>query len=192
MKQQKDELHEYLKEFQDPENGKINYVEMAMDLRGFNYDLETNEGVLPKKPNSISSGRASFAGKASRYNVLEDDFIVLDSQHVPQNKLETIERQMIKVNRYIQDKYETPEGLTQALKSYAEKEKNGNLSVDQFKDFLKESLKSEIIDRKVSKRDLEGFLSAFVYNKYGATCVEKVAPLVFEKDANALSLKIAS
>jgi hypothetical protein len=99
---------------------------------------------------------------------------------------------MIKVNRYIQDKYETPEGLTQALKSYAEKEKNGNLSVDQFKDFLKESLKSEIIDRKVSKRDLEGFLSAFVYNKYGATCVEKVAPLVFEKDANALSLKIAS
>lgn len=69
MKQQKDELHDYLKEFQDPENGKINYVEMAMDLKGFNYDLETNEGVYPKKPNSISSGRASFAGKASHYNL---------------------------------------------------------------------------------------------------------------------------
>lgn len=48
------------------------------------------------------------------------------------------------------------------------------------------------MDRKVSKRDLEGFLSAFVYNKYGATSVEKVAPLIFEKDANSLSLKIAS
>jgi len=57
---------------------------------------------------------------------------------------------------------------------------------------LKESLKSEIIDRKVSKRDLEGFLSAFVYNKYGPTCGEKVASLVIEKDANALSRKIAS
>ncbi|MFO0116915.1 MAG: hypothetical protein ACK521_04640 [bacterium] len=83
MKQQKDELHDYLKEFQDPNNGKINYVEMAMDLRGFNYDLETNEGILPKKPNSISSGRASFAGKAGSLNLLEDDFIVLNSQQVP-------------------------------------------------------------------------------------------------------------
>jgi hypothetical protein len=30
---------------------------------------------------------------------------VLDSQRVPNNKLESIERQMIKVNRYIQDKF---------------------------------------------------------------------------------------
>lgn len=64
--------------------------------------------------------------------------------------------------------------------------------MDQFKDFLKENLQAEIMDRKISKADLEGFLSAFVYNKYGATNVEKVATLVFEKDANALSLKIAS
>ena len=48
-----------------------------------------------------------------------------------------------------------------------------------------------MLDRKVSKRDIEGFLSAFVYNKYGATCVDKIAPLVFEKDANTLSLKLA-
>jgi len=54
-------------------------VDLAMDLRGFNYDLETNEGIMPKKPNSISSGRASFAGKAGQLNLLEQDFIVLDS-----------------------------------------------------------------------------------------------------------------
>lgn len=60
MKQQKDELHDYLKDFQDPETGKINYAEMAVDLRGFNYDLETNEGILPKAAHSISSGRASI------------------------------------------------------------------------------------------------------------------------------------
>ncbi|MFO0116916.1 MAG: hypothetical protein ACK521_04645 [bacterium] len=48
------------------------------------------------------------------------------------------------------------------------------------------------MDRKISKHDLEGFLSAFVYNKYGATNVEKIAPLVFERDANSLSLKLAS
>jgi hypothetical protein len=35
-------------------------------------------------------------------------------------------------------------------------------------------------------------LSAFNYNKYGATSIDKIAPLVFEKDANLLSLTIAS
>jgi hypothetical protein len=49
-----------------------------------------------------------------------------------------------------------------------------------------------MLDRKVTKRDIEGFLSAFVYNKYGATNIDKIAPLVFEKDANTLSLKLAS
>ena len=37
---------------------------MAADLRGFNYDMETNEGILPKTPNSISSGRHSYFGAA--------------------------------------------------------------------------------------------------------------------------------
>ena len=92
MKQQREELHEYLLEFQDQESGKINYVDMAMDLRQFNYDLETNEGILPKKPSSISSGRASFFGKAAAKNIFNDDYIILDSQQVPQNKLEIIER----------------------------------------------------------------------------------------------------
>ena len=50
----------------------------------------------------------------------------------------------------------------------------------------------ELIDRKVTRRDIEGFLSAFVYNKYGATSIDKIAPFVFEKDANTLSLKLAS
>lgn len=90
MKQQRDELHDYLKDFQDPETGRINYVDMAMDLRNFNYDLETNEGVLPRGPNSISSGAGSIAGKVESGH--DDDFVVLDSQRVPQNKLEAIER----------------------------------------------------------------------------------------------------
>jgi hypothetical protein len=75
-----------------------------VDLRGFNYDLETNEGIIPRRPNSISSGAASIAGKKSRYDA-KSDYLVLDSQRVPNNKLESIERQMIKVNRYIQDKF---------------------------------------------------------------------------------------
>jgi len=57
---------------------------------------------------------------------------------------------------------------------------------------MKENLNQEIMDRKISKHDLEGFLSAFVYNKYGAANIDKISPLVFEKDANKLSLTLAS
>jgi len=62
MKDEKEELHEYLLMFQDESSGKIKYRELAADLRGFNFDLETNEGVIPKSAQSITSGRRSYFG----------------------------------------------------------------------------------------------------------------------------------
>ena len=53
----KSELHEYLMQFQDEKSGKIDYQQLAMDLRGFNYDNETNLGIIPRSQRSISSGR---------------------------------------------------------------------------------------------------------------------------------------
>lgn len=50
---------------------------MAMDLRNFNYDLETNEGILPKGPNSITSGAGSIQGKTISGG--GEDYVVLDS-----------------------------------------------------------------------------------------------------------------
>ena len=92
MQQQKEELHEYLMMFQDEASGKIKYSEMAADLRSFNYNNETNEGIIPKSAQSISSGRRSYFGALVQRNVFNDDMVVLDSQSVPANKLDTIER----------------------------------------------------------------------------------------------------
>lgn len=99
---------------------------------------------------------------------------------------------MIKINRFLWDKFGSAEELTTCLKDHASKDKNGNLTVTEFQDFLKDNLKDELMSRRVQKRDIEGFMSAFVYNKYGATCIDKIGPLVFEKDANLLSLTIAA
>lgn len=89
MKEERDELHEYLLMFQDEDTGKIKYRELAADLRGFNYDLETNEGVIPRSANSITSGRRSYFGTIVQRNVFnQDEMVVLDSQHVPTNRLE--------------------------------------------------------------------------------------------------------
>ena len=101
MQQEKGELHEYLMMFADDNSGRIRYTEMAADLRSFNYNMETNEGVIPKSANSISSGRRSYFGALVQRNVFNDDLVVLDSQSVPANKLDGIERHLIKVNRFL-------------------------------------------------------------------------------------------
>jgi len=59
---------------------------------------------------------------------------------------------------------------------------NGNLNVDDFKTFIVDQCREELIQRKVTKTDIEGFLSAFQYNIHGATSVTSVAPLVYETD----------
>ena len=69
MQNDKSELHDYLLMFQDETSGKIKYTEMAADLRGFNFDKETNEGIVPKSANSISSGRRSYFGALVQRNV---------------------------------------------------------------------------------------------------------------------------
>ena len=101
MQQEKGELHEYLMMFADDNSGRIRYTEMAADLRSFNYNMETNEGVIPKSANSISSGRRSYFGALVQRNVFNDELVVLDSQSVPANKLDGIERHLIKVNRFL-------------------------------------------------------------------------------------------
>ena len=107
MQQNKEELHEYLMQFHDDKTGKISYTDMALDLRNFNYDNETNLGIMPKSQRSISSGRYSYFGNVAQKNVFNDDFTVLDSQKIPANKLDAVEKQMIKVNRHLQDKFKT-------------------------------------------------------------------------------------
>ena len=178
--------------FQDEASGKIRYTEMAADLRGFNYDQETNEGQIPKSANSISSGRRSYFGALVQRNVFQDDLLVLDSQKVPANKLDNIERQMIRVNRHLQEKFKTKDAFETYLRERVDTDKNGNISVDEMKAMINETCSEEVIKRRLNKRDLEGFLSAFKYNVHGATDIGVIAPLVFEKDSNKLSIALTS
>ena len=60
------------------------------------------------------------------------------------------------------------------------------------KTMINETLGQEVIQRRITKRDLEGFLSAFKYNNHGATDISSIAPLVFERDSNRLSVALAS
>jgi hypothetical protein len=47
-----------------------------------------------------------------------------------------------------------------------------------------------MIEKKISKRDVEGFLSAFSYNAYGATNVKQISEMIFTRD-DMISDKLA-
>lgn len=49
----------------------------------------------------------------------------------------------------------------------------------------------EVTKRRLTKHDLEGFLSSFKYTVHGATDISTIAPLVFEKDSNKLALALS-
>jgi len=99
---------------------------------------------------------------------------------------------LIKVNRFLQDKFQTKEAFETYLRDHADTDKNGNISVDEMKAMINETCSEEVLKRRLSKRDLEGFLSSFKYNIHGATDVGSIAPLVFENDTNKVTLAINS
>lgn len=68
-------------------------------------------------------------------------------------------------------------------------DKNGNISVDQLKTFVLTCCKDEMINKHLSKKDIEGFLSAFIYNQYGNTNVKEIVPIVFANE-NYISKKL--
>ena len=57
---------------------------------------------------------------------------------------------------------------------------------------INDTCNQEVTQRRLTKKDLEGFLSSFKYNVHGATDITSIAPLVFEKDANKLTLALSS
>ena len=59
---------------------------------------------------------------------------------------------------------------------------NGNVSVDHLRDYILRICEQDLIDRRVLKKDVEGFLSAFNYNCYGATNIDEFTNLVFTGD----------
>ena len=61
-------------------------------------------------------------------------------------------------------------------------DKNGNVSVDDLRDFVLKIIETPMINKKIVKRDVEGFLSAFSYNAYGTTNIDAISELIYTRD----------
>ena len=95
------------------------------------------------------------------------------------------------MNRFLQEKFKSQASFEKYLREKIDADKNGNISVDEMKNMISETCDEEVTKRRLTKKDLEGFLSSFKYNVHGATDITTIAPLVFERDANKLALALS-
>ena len=96
---------------------------------------------------------------------------------------------MLRVNRFIRNQFKNEKAFDKALREAQTPDANGNISVDALKHFVLTQCKDAIVSQKLAKKDIESFLSAFIYNAYGSTNADQVAPLVFT-DENYLATKM--
>jgi len=88
----------------------------------------------------------------------------------------------VKINRKLKKLFTDRSKFDEHVATNITPDPHGNVSVDQLRDFVLGLCEKELIARTILKKDVEGFLSAFNYNQYGATNINDVAGLVFTRD----------
>ena len=58
-------------------------------------------------------------------------------------------------------------------------DKIGNVGMNDFKNFVLAQCKTELDSHRISKKDVEGFLSNYVYNPYGETEFKSISPKIY-------------
>lgn len=100
---------------------------------------------------------------------------------MPQNTIEGIEKKLVKINRKLRKQF-TLEQFENKVKQEVKADENKNVTVDQLKDFVLSMIENDMIHQRITKKDVEGFLSAFNYNTYGSTNIDSIAKMVFTRD----------
>lgn len=106
---------------------------------------------------------------------------ILNRQKVPVNQLDNFFIRARKIRLFLRENLKSEPELVEELKSKA---KNSLISLNELKEYVIDKLQ-EKKTMKITKKELEGFLSSYIYNKDGVTPVEEVAKNIFMEDTKA-------
>ena len=170
-------------------NWKLLYNEMA-DEKGLAYPsfLESIEKFVPpvfekkfeneEKKTPLSTVRE--VEEVQMYDPLKN-LNILNRQKVPVNQLDNFFLRARKIRLFLRDISDSEQVLQDQLRK---RSKNDVISLDELKDFVVDKL-LEKKTIKITKKELEGFLSSYIYNRDGVTPVEEVAKNIFMEDTKA-------
>ena len=153
----------------------VDYRTMLEDIRSFNYSIE-NSGKNTQRRNASPIEESEIS---DQYEPDGNQFTVLNIQKVPYSKETEIKNRSSKLNRMLKNRFKTQDAFTTHLKNNADIDKNGTIDLNEFKSLILNTFRNEIEDSVVGKKDIEAFLSSFIYNKHGHTSIDDLAPRVF-------------
>jgi len=150
------------------------------ELRNFEFKSDVPEGNHSISGTALPSYSSSTVEPDYNSHISRNKFIVLDSRKVPQNQLDAIEKRTLTVHRHLRKKYPKAKELNEKLSKLVKVEKRGTVDVNQLRDAIVEICDDELEEQKLVKRDIEAFLSSYLYNQYGHTKYTDIVPKIYK------------
>lgn len=189
LKERKDLYMSIFNEFDNKKNGKINYQQFLESIKSFHYlgESEINMDLGPATEQAGPHAKPAVQEKIDK----KAQFLSKDANKVTATELEKIVDRTLKVSRLLQAKFGTQEKLDEELKGKVKFDTYGNASQPDLEAYLIEACKDNLNKREIARKDIEGFLSSLVYNKYKMTDLRSLPQQVFSDDTK-ISKKIYS
>ncbi|OMJ66253.1 hypothetical protein SteCoe_36964 [Stentor coeruleus] len=154
-------------------NAQSLYNELGGDSNGINY-----KNIVDKITSSTLKLPQIETGE-----IQEKRIRLVDKRNAPLNQLENIYNKARKVRQFLKSTFKTPDALIAELKSTPTSD---HISLEKLENFVISKLNDQKTIR-VTKREMEGFLASYDYNKDQDTSISEVVKYVFMDDILAAS-----
>ncbi|CAG9333669.1 unnamed protein product [Blepharisma stoltei] len=138
---------------------------------------------LIQEYNKLTNDTTDGFGKPPKQSTMQykGSLAIIDRQKAPVNQLDNIFLRARKIRQFLREGVDSQQKLNEELSQAGIDNK---VSQEQLKDFVIAKLK-EKQTFKITKKELEGFLSSYIYNKDGLALVEDITNNIFMEDTKA-------
>ena len=115
------------------------------------------------------------------------EFVISDNQKIPVSKLISEREKAKKVFRSFYKFFPTQKDFEENFQTYIKNLENNELYKENLVDknqltLFVSNFFSDKPEEKIDKKDLQGFLTNFVYNKFGETNFDKIPELIYKEE----------
>lgn len=133
-----------------------------------------------------------FVKKLRDLDQIKDEIPIVDNRILPAHNLSLVEKKMFKMKRFLGNFFPEKDQFLDFLCKNLNVDKDSldqtNVNQTTFKNMITSLL--EQVDQKVENRILQGFFSAFSYNKFGQANAKDIANVIFDENDKQFYMRV--
>ena len=173
-KGREDLMQKLFNQFDLHKQGTVNHRNFVKSIHNFQYAHDWDE--LGPSAVELEGGIAKIAKTQQQK---KGSLNLYEVQKVPQNQLEKIYERTMKINRILQVKYSNVNEFEKDLKGKVKFDNLGNADKEDLQQYFIDACMDNLKKRAITRRDLEGFLSSFSYNRHNKTDINRIPDDIF-------------